>query len=220
MIVTSLILIMIGIVLLAKYRNGVNIVRVLNVLLILVGLIIILFSKKICLRNVRLKGDIVMTPLSEIHISQNVESIKGVFEDIESLKDFKVSTTSGVNNAGITEMLTGTDDKGSHLEVKILVFDSAESAFKSYNSRYKSYSKDYGIMEKGGVENNRYFITYINQLRASPESLYELMDSYMVYLYFQKSNIVISFWEMRGQSESKIEKYINLLANRLSKLEL
>jgi len=30
MIVTSLILIMIGIVLLAKYRNGVNIVRVLN----------------------------------------------------------------------------------------------------------------------------------------------------------------------------------------------
>ena len=45
-IVTSLILIMIGIVLLAKYRNGVNIVRVLNVLLILVGLIIILFSKK------------------------------------------------------------------------------------------------------------------------------------------------------------------------------
>ncbi len=73
-------------------------------------------------------------------------------------------------------------------------------------------------MESSGNQSNRYFATYINQLRASPESLYELMDSYMTYLYFQKNNIVISFWEMRGQSESKIEQYISLLASRLSKL--
>ena len=218
-IVTSLILITVGIVLLVKFRNGFNAVRGLSILLILIGIIMMLFSKKMCIRNVRLKGNIVVTPLSEMHISHNVKSIKGILEDIESLKEFKVSTTNGVNNAGITEMLTGTDDKGSRLEVKILVFDSVESAFKSYNSRYKSYGKDYGIMEKGGAESDRYFITYVNQLRASPESLYELTDSYMTYLYFQKNNIVISLWEMRGQSESKIEQYINLLANRLSKLD-
>ncbi|KNY30500.1 hypothetical protein [Pseudobacteroides cellulosolvens] len=218
-IVTSLILIIVGIVLLVKFRNGFNAVRGLSILLILIGIIMILFSKKVCIRNVRLKGNIDVKPLSEMHISQNVQSIKGIMEDIESFKELKVNTTNGVNNAGITEMLTGTDDKGSHLEVKILVFDSVESAFKSYNSRYKSYGKDYGIMEKGGTESDRYFITYINQLRASPESLYELMDSYMTYLYFQKNNIVISLREMRGQSESKIEKYIQLMANRLSKLE-
>ncbi len=178
-----------------------------------------------CIRNVRLKENIDTTPMKELHISSNIKSFKDIMEGIESFSSFEVNTYGGINTAvpvkrsdGVVEMLTGIDNKGSRLEVQVCVFDSVENACKTYEFYYKSYGKDYGIMESIGTQSDRYFATYINQLRASPESLYELMDSYMTYLYFQKNNIVISFWEMRGQSESKMDQYINLLANRLSKL--
>ena len=225
-IVASLVLITVGIVLLVKFGNGFNAEMGLSILLISVGIIMILFSKKMCIRNVRLKEKLDIVPMKELQISENVQSFKDIMESIETFTSLEVNTSNGINTVvpvkrtdGVVEMLTGIDNKGSRLEVQICVFDSVENACKTYDFYYKIYRKNYGIMESNETQDNRYFSTYINQLRASPESLYELMDSYMVYLYFQKSNIVISFWEMRGQSESKIEKYINLLANRLSKLE-
>ncbi len=165
--------------------------------------------------------------MKELQIFANVKSFKDIMEGIESFNSFKVNTSNGINTAmpvkrtdGIVEMLTGTDSKGSHLEVRVYVFDSIDNAYRSYNSNYKYYGKDYGIMDSGGIESNRYFITYKNQLRASPESLYELMDSYMMYVYFQKNNVTIMISELRRAGyDSKMESYIKLLANRLSKLD-
>ncbi|MDP4182322.1 MAG: hypothetical protein Q8942_14685 [Bacillota bacterium] len=71
-IFTSLILITVGIVLFVKFRNGFNAVRGLSILLILIGIIMILFSKKMCARNARLKGNIDVTPMKELQISSNI----------------------------------------------------------------------------------------------------------------------------------------------------
>ncbi len=226
-IVTALILITAGIILFVKFRDGFNTVRVFSILLILIGIIMMLFSKKVCIRNVRLKEDIVITPMKELNIATDVKSLKDIMEGIESFNSFKISTSNGVNTAvpvkrtdGIVEMLTGTDSKGSHLEVRTFIYDSFNSACKSYDSDYKYYGKLYGIMESSGTINNRHFITYKNQLRASPESLYELMDSYMTYVYFQKGNVIIELREDRDEDhKSKMESYVNLLAKKLSKLE-
>lgn len=226
-IVTALILITAGIILFVKFRNGFNTIRVFSIILILIGIIMMLFSKKVCIRNVRLKEDIAITPIKELQISENIKSLKDIMEGIESFNSFNVNTSSGVNTAvpvkrtdGIVEMLTGIDSKGSHLEIKTYIYDSIQNACNSYDSDYRYYGKHYGIMESSGTKDKRYFITYKNQLRASPESLYELMDSYMTYVYFQKGNVIIELREDRDEDhKSKMESYINLLAKSLSKLE-
>ncbi len=145
-IVTSLILITVGIILLVKFRNGFNAVRGISILLILIGLIMILFSKKMCIRNVRLKENIDTTPMKELQISSNIKGFKDIMEGIESFNSFEVNTSGGINTAvpvkrsdGVVEMLTGIDNKGSRLEVQVCVFDSVENACKTYEFYHKSY---------------------------------------------------------------------------------
>jgi len=225
-IVTALTLITVGIILLVKFKGGANTIMITSISMIVIGLIMILFSKKVCLGNIKLKENINLIPMKELQISSQVKSLKDNIGGIDSFSSFNVNTVDGVNTAvpvkrtdGIVEMLTGVDSKGSRLEIRTCVYDTFENACKSYNSDFKYHGKEQGILDSGGNESNRYFITYTNQLRASAESLYLLDESYITYVFFQKNNIIISLWEMRGQSESKIEKYIQLLADRLSKLE-
>lgn len=223
-ILMSLIMIAGGMVIFIESRDGFNLITILGIVLVLVGMTIMFFSKRMCIRNVRLKGNINATPLSELHMSQDIKSLKDIMERIESFKKFTVNTAGGINTVvsvkrrdGIVEMLTGVDSEGSNLEVRTCVFDSIERASKSYEWKFVKLKKEYGVMKTSGTGSDRYFITYINQLRASAESLYELTDSYMTYVYFQKGNIIISLWEVRGKSESKIEQYIKLLSDRLEK---
>ncbi|HEY9061901.1 MAG TPA: hypothetical protein VIO64_15550 [Pseudobacteroides sp.] len=226
-IVTSLITIAAGIILIVKFKNGFNALRLTGILLILIAVVMLLFSKKVCIRNVRLKENIVVTPMTNLQISSNIKSVKDIIESIESFSSFEVNTTNGVNTAvsvkrsdGIIEMLTGVDPKGAHLDIKVSVFDSVENACKSYNFNYKNYSKDYGIMNSSGTENDRYFVTYKNQLRSSAETMFQLTDTYVTYVFFQKGNMIIRLWETRDSGDSsKIDSYINLLSNKLSTLK-
>ncbi|NLP14112.1 MAG: hypothetical protein GX383_06490 [Clostridium sp.] len=225
--VASLILIVVGIILFIIFNNGFNALRLTGILLILTATIMLLFSKKVCIRNVRLKENIVVTPMTELQISSNIESVKEIIESIKSFNSFEVNTVNGINTAvpvkrsdGIVEMLTAVDSKGSHLDIKVSVFDCVENACKSYEFHYKNYSKDYGIMNSGGTESDRYFVTYKNQLRSSAETMFQLTDIYITYVFFQKQNMIIRLWETRRSGySSKINDYIDLLSNKLSALK-
>ena len=142
--VASLILIVVGIILFIIFNNGFNALRLTGILLILTATIMLLFSKKVCIRNVRLKENIVVTPMTELQISSNIESVKEIIESIKSFNSFEVNTVNGINTAvpvkrsdGIVEMLTAVDSKGSHLDIKVSVFDCVEMPVNRMNSTIK-----------------------------------------------------------------------------------
>jgi hypothetical protein len=228
-VATAFILIVAGIIILVKFRNGFDKFGFLSILLILIGITMMFFSKKMCIKSARLKEKINVTPLAELRISSNIKSVQEIIESIETLSSFEVNTSNSYGASvevaakwknGTVEMLKGTDTKSSHLELRTFVFDTVENACNSYVYKYKNYEKNYGIMESSGTDNNRYFVTYKNQSRSSAETMYQLMDSCTTYVYFQKNNLLIELWEdKRTADTSKMESYINLLAKRLSKLD-
>lgn len=223
-IVLSLALIIIGTIIFIKSKNIVNLTKILGISMVLIGVIMIILSKKVCFGYVKLKENIAAAPMLEAKIPSPVKSVKDVMKTITSLEFRDYGSVNSNGNSSqtdmITEILTGIDPKGSHLEVKVFVFGNEEDAYKSYNSEYKRYGKLYGVMDSGGTDKNRYFITYKNQIRSSAESMYQLIDTYVTYVFFQKGNLIIRLWETkRGDTGSKIGSYISLLSSKLATLK-
>lgn len=221
-IALSLALIIIGIILFAKSKNTISGIKISSILMIVIGIIVMLLSKKVCFGYVKIKENISVTQMMQAKTPSYVKSVKEVMKTIDSLKfnDYGKSYENASESDRIMEILTGNDSKGANLEVKVMVFGNEQEAYNSFDSECNHYGNKYGVLDSGGTEYNRYFVTYKNQIRSSAESFYQLIDTYVTYVFFQKGNMIIRLWETKDSGDSsKINNYINLLSNKLATLK-
>jgi len=87
--IISFILTVIGIILLVIFKNKTNGLRFIDFLLISIAMIMILFSKKLCLDTVRVKETVDVAPMTELKFSSILKVLKRLWKASNHLTNWK-----------------------------------------------------------------------------------------------------------------------------------
>ncbi|HOQ17284.1 MAG TPA: hypothetical protein PLC16_02890 [Defluviitaleaceae bacterium] len=87
--IISFILTVIGIILLVIFKNKTNGLRFIGFLLISIAMIMILFSKKLCLDTVRVKETVDVAPMTELKFSSILKVLKRLWKALNHLTNWK-----------------------------------------------------------------------------------------------------------------------------------
>lgn len=87
--IISFILTVIGIILLVIFKNKTNGLRFIDFLLISIAMIMILFSKKLCLDTVRVKETVDVAPMTELKFSSILKVLKRLWKALNHLTNWK-----------------------------------------------------------------------------------------------------------------------------------
>ena len=145
--------------------------------------------------------------MAELKMLKPLNTLEGMpYDQILVLNGFNYTTNSYRNDA-IKDWITIKYGYGT--TVHIYLFSNSSDALEDYFIG-KNHNKIQSEVVK--TENDRYFITYIEQIRSA-DQLYLPTDNYTSGVYFLKENIIIEFLQTNSSKDIKEkEKSISTIA--------
>ncbi len=130
-----------------------------------------------------------------------------------------------VNGDGIKESFESRfsnkdGENASYIEVRVYLFNNIENTKKFYKSCCEKswYKPDLSKFKFGGNNDDRYCLSYVEQIREAPEAFSVPSNEYKSFVCFQKKCLVIQIIEITNKRNySKKDEIIRQVADALGK---
>ncbi|HBQ25691.1 MAG TPA: hypothetical protein DD791_04790 [Syntrophomonas sp.] len=171
--------------------------------------------------GVRLEQNVDMTPIAELKLPENIDSVEQLFKD-KSIS-YRVVKPEGdlfngfENSYKIKKKIIFEYIKEPSIYVTVTIYENEEKAKEAYLDR----SRDYNSMKmySAKLNNSQYTVTLMTRSRGSIEWGAILYDEISSSALIQNSNLIVNISERTTDaSDTKMQEAINFVAETLGTL--